>query len=878
MPELPELLAAEFADRYRLERQIGEGGMALVYLAEDLRHRRKVAVKVLRPELCASIGHERFLREIEIVAGLRHPHILPLYDSGEAEGILYYVMPLVEGETLRARIERERQLPIEDALRFAREVADALSYAHARGVVHRDIKPENILIEADHAVVADFGIAKAVAAAGRQTTLTRTGTSIGTPAYMSPEQAAGDADIDGRSDLYSLACVLYEMLAGNPPFTGATTESLVRQHLVAPPPPVTQFRPAVPAAVSDALMRALAKAPADRFNPVGQFSAALAQSTHASPAASTAPIPAARRPVRRLAAIGLAFALVVAAVAWLLASRTSFGSAAATGERSVAVLPFENISGDTSVVPLLLGVHAEMVTQLTKIAGLKVASRTSALEYRDSEKSDRDIASELGVVTLLRGTIQRSGDKVRFSVALADAPQGKELWAESYDRAYTAANLFEVQADIARQVAAALRVQLTPQHQRQLARAPTTNVDALDAYYRGLLAWNDRGSDERDTESVSQLERAVELDTSFVGAWSLLAQARSWMIRRSLESDTLWAWAAVQHTQRLAPGSLDAIVAAGYYRYYARGDFPGALTDLTAADGLMPNSSEIPYAMGLLERRLGRWDDAVAHLARAAQLDPRNSQLALNIGETYTLMRRFPEAQRALERALALAPGSSPVHTQKVAALLAMGDTAGARVAIRNAASAVPERLHRVLAAQLALVTRDYPTALSGFAYRQPEFSSTSPHRSLSLARVAGAARDSALARAHADTLLRIATAELEARRARGGVDPFGRQAFIEANMAAALAFRGEREEAVRLAESAVARISVQQDAIDGVGLLQYLAGTYMLVGRRADAIATLERVLAVPSGLTVPLLRLDPTYDSLRGEPAFQRVLAAAR
>jgi len=290
MNEHDARLAAALADRYRLERRLGEGGMAIVYAAEDVRHRRKVAVKVLRPELCASLGAERFLREIEIVAGLRHPHILPLYDSGEADGFLFYVMPLVEGETLRARIERERQLPIDDALRFGREVADALAYAHARGVVHRDIKPDNILIEGDHAVVADFGIAKAVAAAGHQTTLTRSGTAVGTPAYMSPEQAAGDADIDGRSDLYSLACVVYESLAGQPPFTGVTTESIVRQHMVSPPPPVTQFRPAVPAAVSDALMRALAKSPADRFNPVGQFSSALALTTTTSIGARTLPL------------------------------------------------------------------------------------------------------------------------------------------------------------------------------------------------------------------------------------------------------------------------------------------------------------------------------------------------------------------------------------------------------------------------------------------------------------------------------------------------------------------------------------------------------------------------------------------------------------
>jgi eukaryotic-like serine/threonine-protein kinase len=875
MTEHESRLAAALADRYRLERPLGEGGMAIVYAAEDLRHRRQVAVKMLRPELCASLGADRFLREIEIVAGLRHPHILPLYDSGEADGLLYYVMPLVEGETLRARIDRERQLPIDDALQFAREVADALSYAHARGVVHRDIKPENILIEGGHAVVADFGIAKAVAAAGQRTALTQTGTSIGTPAYMSPEQAAGDADLDGRSDLYSLACVVYEMLAGQTPFTGVTTESLVRQHMVAPPPPVTQFRPAIPPAVSDALMRALAKSPADRFNPVGQFSAALAQPTHSSPIAPTAPIPARRRPVRRLVAIGLALALVVAATAWVLASRGAFAGAAASGERSVAVLPFDNIGGDTSIVPLLLGVHAEMVTQLTKIAGLKVASRTSALEYRNSEKSDREIASELGVATLLRGTVQRSGNQVRFSVALADAPQGKELWAESYDRAYTAANLFEVQADIARQVAASLRVQLSAQQQRQLAHAPTTNVAALDAYYRGLVAWTSRGAPEEDERTVSQLERAVELDTSFVAAWSLLAQARSWMIRRGAETDTLWAWAAVQHAQRLAPGSLEATVAAAYYRYYARGDFEGALADLSAADRLMPNASEILYAIGLLERRLGRWNEAVAHLQRAAELDPRNGQLALNIAESYVLMRRFPEAQRSMDRSLALSPESPQTHVQKILLYVAMGDTSGARAALRDAAGAVPERMQQVVSAELALLSRDYRRAVSGFEFRLPEFGSTFPHRSLSLATAAAAGGDSALARAHADTLIRIGTAELEARRSRGGVDPFGRQAIIEANMAVALAMRGERDAAVRLAQRSVERLSVERDAIEGTALLDYLSMTYVLTGRRAEAIATLERLLAVPSTLTVPLLRLDPRYDSLRGDPAFQRLVA---
>ena len=290
MSGIVERLAVALADRYRIERELGAGGMATVYLAEDLKHRRKVAIKVLKPELAESLGTERFLRESETTANLRHPHILPLYDSGSAAGILYYVMPLVEGESLRDRLAREKQLPIADAIRIAREVSDALSYAHGRGVVHRDMKPENILLDGYlspegamggwHAVVADFGIARAFSAAGGQR-ITQTGLSIGTPLY----KCVGDEEVDGRSDLYSLACVLYEMLGGQAPFTGPTAESIVRQRLVADPPPVTNLRPAVPAIIADALQRALARNPADRFNPVAQFSAAL--DSHATPATTT---------------------------------------------------------------------------------------------------------------------------------------------------------------------------------------------------------------------------------------------------------------------------------------------------------------------------------------------------------------------------------------------------------------------------------------------------------------------------------------------------------------------------------------------------------------------------------------------------------------
>src|SRR4051794_10346481 len=287
-----DALGLALADRYRIERQLGSGGMATVYLARDLKHDRDVAIKVMHPEIARSLGAERFLREISLTANLRHPHILPLYDSGVTDGVVYYVMPLIDGGSLRDRLDRDKQLPIDEALTIAREGADALGYAHAHGVVHPGIKPENILLEdGGHAVVSDFGIARAVTTLGAER-ITETGMSIGTPTYMSPEQAAGDRDVDGRSDLYSLGCVLYEMLGGQPPFTGPTAESVTRQHLITEPAPVTNLRPTVPPAVAGALARTLAKNPADRFNPAAQFVQALTTSTTA---AATQPVASTRR-------------------------------------------------------------------------------------------------------------------------------------------------------------------------------------------------------------------------------------------------------------------------------------------------------------------------------------------------------------------------------------------------------------------------------------------------------------------------------------------------------------------------------------------------------------------------------------------------------
>src|SRR3989441_8699977 len=388
LADLLARLQAALADRYTIERELGRGGMATVYLAQDGKHHRKVAIKILKPELAAALGPERFLREIEIAAGLTHPHILPLHDSGEAGGLLYYVMPFVEGQTLRGRLEREKQLPLEDALAITRDIAEALGYAHSHSVVHRDIKPENILFQVGHAVVSDFGIARAITAAARGR-LTETGIAIGTPGYMSPDQASGSERLDGRSDIYSLACVLYEMLAGDPPYVASSAHAIAARPSMDPVPRLRTVREKVPAAVEQVIGQALAKVPAGRFGTPAPFAEALqaAMTTAASQAAAH------RAPARRVVAV---VAVVVALVGAVGVWRWRHGRPATADAVRLAVLPFENL-GDPTRGYFADGMTDEVRGKLAALAGLQVIASTSSNQYRHTIKHPEEIGRELGV-------------------------------------------------------------------------------------------------------------------------------------------------------------------------------------------------------------------------------------------------------------------------------------------------------------------------------------------------------------------------------------------------------------------------------------------------------------------------------------------------
>ncbi|MEP7326996.1 MAG: protein kinase [Gemmatimonadota bacterium] len=657
-------LVAALADRYRIERELGAGGMATVYLAQDLKHDRHVAIKVLRPELAAAIGAERFLAEIKTTANLRHPHILPLFDSGHAivpplhegergtggEGFLYYVMPLVEGESLRDRLTRQKQLPIDEALTIAREVADALGYAHARGIIHRDIKPENILLEGGHAVVADFGIARAMSVAGADR-LTQTGMSIGTPMYMSPEQAAGDPDLDGRSDLYSLGCVLYEMLGGQPPFTGPTAEVVARQHLMTEAAPITNLRPTVPAQVAGALARSLAKNPADRFNPAAQFVQALSGSGTTAVRGGTMPGRVSPAPRRKWLGLTIGVALLLALGVFAAMRFGGLGGTAAGDIRSIAVLPLDNYSADSTQEYFAEGMTDELTTNLATISQLRVTSRGSAMQFKGKNRpSTPEIAKILGVDAIVEGSVSRSGDKVRITAQLIDARADRHLWAKTFER--NSSDVLALQAELAAAIAREINIQLTPSEQSRLAAAPSVNPEAHDAYLKGRYFFN-RPSDPNLQLAIAQFEVAVRLSPTFAPAHAGLSDAYLWagynegFITASEAKPR--ARAGAERAVQLDSNSVEAHTSLAVYKAWFDHDWEGSEREFRRALALNPNYAFAHDQLGQVLGLVGRLDASIAEGRRAIELDPLSPSILIDCVFSY-MYQRDTATVRALTR------------------------------------------------------------------------------------------------------------------------------------------------------------------------------------------------------------------------------------
>ncbi len=628
MSDAPPRLTSALADRYRLERELGRGGMATVYLAQDLKHDRPVALKVLNPELSALLGAERFHQEIRVTARLRHPNILPLYDSGEADGALYYVMPLVEGESLRSRMEREPPMTLEETLRVTREVADALSYAHEHGVIHRDIKPENILLENGHALVADFGIARAETTAG-DPRLTRPGLSVGTPLYMSPEQAEGDPDFDGRSDLYSLGCVVYEILAGEPPFTGPSPEAVLVQRFTKPPPRVSSIRPAVSPAIDRALQRAMARAPADRFATTRDFAAALM-------------VPA--------------------------------SAAAGNLEKSIAVLPFTCMSSQADTEYFGDGIAEEIINALTQLPGLKVAARTSSFSFKGKAEDLRIIGDKLGVSTVLEGSFRRAGSRIRVTAQLIEVASGYHLWSERYDRELT--DIFAIQDEIANGIVSKLRVALESGARGPLVKPGTSDVEAYDLYLKGRSAMRHRGAEL--ARAIDWFEQALVLDPGFALAHAGLTQALSlsafWGMSRSDQVRDR-AIAAAERALALDPTLPEAHHANGLTALLFEYDRDKASRAWERAIALDPSNPDSHILRGVFDLTYVRQDapGAERELETAIEQDPQSSYAYTSMAVSLTFGHRAEQGLPFAERAIELDPNSLYAHWVRLMTIALLG-------------------------------------------------------------------------------------------------------------------------------------------------------------------------------------------------------------
>ncbi len=841
LADVPAALSDALRDRYALERELGRGGMATVYLAHDLKHDRPVALKVLHSEMAASLGTQRFQREIRLVARLQHPHIMTVLDSGDAAGRLWFTMPYIEGESLRDRLQRERQLPMEDALRITLEAAQGLQYAHAHGVVHRDIKPENIWLTSDGStLVADFGIARALD--GEDSRLTETGLAIGTPDYMSPEQASADRVIDARTDVYALGSVLYEMLAGEPPFTGPTMQAIMARRLTEPAPSVRRGRPGVPEEGDAAIRRALAPIAADRFATAGDFARTL-----------TAPPPATARRRVPVAATMLVFGFLLGVGVLFAWRRSHGGTGAETGRRVLAVLPFENL-GDSSDGYFADGMTDEVRGKLSQLSGLAVIARASSNEYRRSTKPPQQIARELGAEYLLTATVRwekapGAPSRVRVSPELVQIKPGgapTTQWQQPFDAALT--DVFQVQGDIAGKVANALNVALGDSARHELAARPTASLAAYDAFLKGEAAAQGMSvSDPASLRSaIGYYEQAVALDSAFVPAWAQLARASTFLYANGIPTSqrAARARAAAERARVLAPDRPDGQLALGdYYRNVAI-DNQRALAAVEPGLKLAPNNVELLVTAALAEQRLGRWDAAHQHLTKAGALDPRSANTARRAAVTLLYLRRYPEAQAASDRALALAPTNLAVIQQMVLMALAQGDLAAARRVVRA-------RLTTVEPAALLAYLGNYDDlywVLDEAGQRQLL---TLPPSAWDNDRGTWA----------------IILAQTHALR--------GNQAFARVYADTARIYLGRKAEAIAEGERGTALVPISRDSYEGCYLRHQLLRIYLLVGESDKALDQLESLLKIPYYLSPAWLGIDPNFAPLKGNPRFERLVS---
>jgi serine/threonine-protein kinase len=885
LADVLDRLNTALAGRYAIEREIGAGGMGTVYLAEDLDHHRKVAVKVVRPELAAAVGLERFLREIDVTARLVHPHILPLFNSGQAEGILFYVMPFVDGESLRVRLDREKQLSVTDALQITREVATGLSHAHRHDVVHRDIKPENILLSGGTAVITDFGIARAMTVAGG-TQLTEVGTAVGTATYMSPEQVAGEQGIDGRSDLYSLGCVLFEMLAGSPPYTGSTVESILRQHVAAELPSITVLRPSVPAKVVRIIARTLAKTPADRHDSADVLAEDLRQAVSGESDTRVQWVAEARAGKRRLGAkIGAIAGVVVPLL--VLAGWVVFGSgptsSSADTEQVVLINPFTVLSsGDDE--PVGDGLSEEIRNRLSSVADLAVLGRTTSLEVSRVGMTLEEVRRQFGVDYLLDGTVQITTDtagtrQLRIIPSLINAETGSQEWSTSYSSALD--DVLDLHPEIAEGVLRALGVTPAASELAAVTGQFTSSSEAHNYYQLGEMSLRTRWFGGMEDADVA-FSQAVALDSSFALAHARLGLTLAFLSRAgSREVRLPSALAAARRALELDPDLPEGFLAMAAYHYECCRNYDSAFAYGRLAEETLPDDVLVLTMMTALYKRTGNWERAAQTAARAVKIDPLALAPNQEAVVTHSNLRLYGEAERFADRVIALRPLDIRGYLTKAEILINRQSDVGAASAVMQEGA--------------ALLNIDYAEAISvGLYHDRPVFRILCTHevgrRRISsgferpsgrgalslpagyyaelgygyhypLANLHWQVEERELARAHADSAV-------------SAINRLPEQYRNYRTLASLYAILGEIEKAVDAAEHAVA-LEIERDKWEYEHALVRLAETRVRVGDLDGALETLRQLLSMPSDISVWLLRSDPLWEPLRQLPRFEAMLA---
>jgi serine/threonine-protein kinase len=894
MSDLLTRLQTALGGAYRLERELGGGGMSRVFVAEDTSLGRRVVLKVLPPELGAGLSIDRFRREIQLAASLHHPNIVPLLTAGEADGLLYYTMPLIDGDSLRTRLAREGELPVAEVVRLIRDVVDALACAHERGVVHRDIKPDNVLLSRNHGLVTDFGVAKALSEATGGSSLTSAGVALGTPAYMAPEQATADPHVDHRADIYAVGALAYEMLAGRPPFAAPTPQAVLAAQVTQTPEPVTRFRPSVPPALAALVMRCLEKRPADRWQSadellhqleaMGTPSGGMAPTGSVTPVGQAAAGPAAAtREARQWQRAGyLLLGLSVAlAGAWGV-SRFRGGHAAtpedATGARTVAVLPFENL-GRPEDAYFADGITEEITNRLTGIAGLRVIARSSAKQYKGTTKSLRQIGQELGAGYVLEGTVrwEKTGDTaslVRVSPELIRISDGTSVWGRGYDAVL--ASVFKVQAEIAEAVAGALNVALAAPEREALQVRPTEDQQAY-AYYLQGRNYYDRsaGRDGVDLRLSEDLYRkALQLDPKFALAWAALAQTHDglyWFYYDRTEERLTQEHEAAQRALTLAPSLPEAHIAMGFYHYHGHLDYDAALREFESARAARPSDPDVLASIAFVQRRQGKWEDAYDNLKQAAALNPRSLTALGEAGATALQLKHHDEAESYLARAVALSPDVPEAYGDLASYYLAIGDTARVREQVQLAISRIGEervvpQLYRA-GGFASLMTGAGPSDWAGYhAVPKRAFGADSAYYYLFNADLYRQQGQKIRSRAYADSAATIL-------RPQAKRDP--NEFVYHSLLGLAYGIADRADSAVQEGKRATEILPLTKDANGGQTAIFLLALIYTRLGQKDQAVEQLKTLLGLPAMVTPASLRVDPNFASLRGYPAFDRLIA---